>query len=98
MHHRPVESRASVRSLLGFTLGTASALLAAGSIIYAGASGGFHHYAPPLIGLYRLGILVPLGGLASSLAGMLSRNPLRWHAPALSLSMLLLWLIWVSGE
>jgi hypothetical protein len=83
---------------LGFTLSTTSALLAAGSIIYAAATGGFHHFAPALIGIYRMGILLPLGGLASGLGGVLERNPLRWHAPVLSLAMLLLWFMWTSGE
>jgi hypothetical protein len=92
------QGRLSVISLAGFALGSASALLAVGSILYCVATGGFRYYDPTVLKIYRAGLLLALGGLACALVGVWNRNPLRWHAPALSLGMLLLWLIWASGE
>ena len=85
-------------SLAGFVLGSASALLAIGTILYAITTGGFRFYDPTLLKVYRAGLLLALGGLVFALVGVWNRNPLRWHAPALSLGMLVIWLIWVSGE
>jgi hypothetical protein len=84
--------------MAGFTLGTASALLAAGSILYAGATGGFPYYAPALLRIYKIGILLSLGGIAFGLGGIWKGNALRWHAAALPFGMLLLWVLWASGE
>jgi hypothetical protein len=73
-------------------------ILAIGTVFYSLTTGGFRFYDPTLLKLYRSGLLLGLGGLVFALVGVWNRNSLRWHAPALSLSMLLLWLIWLSSE
>jgi hypothetical protein len=49
-------------SLVGFSLGTASALLAGGAILYARAAGGSPFYDPSLLRIYRWGPLQGHGG------------------------------------
>jgi hypothetical protein len=85
-------------SLTGFAFASASAFLAAGSILYAHAIGGFPFYDPRLLRIYRCGTLLSLIALAVSIPGMWRANLLRWQAPGLSLVMLLLWALWASGE
>jgi hypothetical protein len=92
------QSLLSLLSLAGFVLASASAVLAIGTVLYSLTTGGFRFYDPTLLKLYRSGLLLGLGGLVFALVGVWNRNSLRWHAPALSLSMLLLWLIWLSSE
>jgi hypothetical protein len=92
------QGRLSALSLAGFTLGSASVVLAIGSIVYSMAVGGFRYYDPSLLTIYRVGLLLSLVGFVLAFCGVWKRNPLRWHAPALSLGMLLLWFIWASGE
>jgi hypothetical protein len=84
--------------LAGFALASMSAVVAIGAGLYSVTTGGFLYYAPSLLMIYRIGLLLSLGGLAFGLGGVWKRNPLRWHAPALSIGMLLLWLFWASGE
>jgi hypothetical protein len=98
VHHPPVQSRVLLLSLAGFALGTASIMLAIGALLYAGATGGFRYYAPALLRIYKFGLLLSLGGMTFALGGIWKRNALRWHAPALSIGMVLLWLLWASGE
>jgi len=62
------------------------------------ARGGFRYYDPPLMKIYGIGILLSLSGLLAGLGGVWKKNPLRWHAPVLSLGMLLLWVLWASSE
>lgn len=52
-------------SLAGFSLGTASALLAVGSMVYAGMIGGFRYYDPTLLRIYRWVFYSPLPVLSS---------------------------------
>jgi hypothetical protein len=85
-------------SLAGFVFASASALLAAGGVLYAGAIGGFPFYDPRLMRIYSYGLLLSLGAFLLSIPGMWRRNLLRWHAPGLSLAMLVLWVLWASGE
>ena len=85
-------------SLMGFVLGTASTLLAACTIAYGNTSGGFEFYDPALLSIYRVGLLTSLFGVIFALIGIGRRNALRWHAPILSLGMLLLWMTWIAGE
>jgi hypothetical protein len=85
-------------ALAGFIVGSASALLALGAVIYAWSIGGFPYYDPRLMRIYGAGLLLSLAGLVASLAGLARSSPLRWHAPALSLAMLLLWFLWMQGE
>ena len=88
----------AVLALAGFTLASGSALLAICSVLYAMAAGSFRYYAPALLAIYRIGIVLSLAGMAFALGGVWRRSALRWHAPVLSFGMLLLWLIWASGE
>jgi hypothetical protein len=92
------QGRLSVLSLTGFALGSSSALLAASSALYAMVVRGFRYYDPTLLVIYKVGILLSLGGLGFAIGGVWSRGALRWHAPILSIGMLLLWLIWTSAE
>lgn len=85
-------------SFIGFMLGSASALLAACSILIAFLGGGFRYYDPVLLQIYRIGILLSLGGLVCAAIGAFRRSILRWYAPILSLGMLALWFIWSAGE
>jgi hypothetical protein len=92
------ESLVSRFALAGFVAGSASAALALGSVIYSLAIGGFPYWDPRLIRIYGVGLLLSLGAMALSLGGTLRRNALRWHAPALSAGMLILWVLWMGGE
>jgi hypothetical protein len=92
------QGRLSALSLAGFTLGSASVVLAIGSIVYSMAVGGFRYYDPSLLTIYRIGILLSLLGLTMGLCGVWRSSALRWHALILSLGMLILWLVWVAGE
>lgn len=94
----PQKSSPCFISLSGFVLGSASAALAIGGMLWSAATGGFRYYAPELLRIFRIGILLSLAGLMVSLGGVWKRNSLRWHAPVLSLGMLLLWFFWTGGE
>ena len=85
-------------SFIGFVLGCASLVWAVGSIVFVRAIGGFPYYDPHLRLIYRTGLLISLFALLVSLGGLISKTALRWHAPALSLLMLLLWIFWAAGE
>lgn len=85
-------------SLLGFLLGTSSALFAVGSIVYAQVRGGFPFHDPLLLSIYRWGFLISIAALLFAAAGIWRKSVLRWYAPALSIGMLLLWLVWAISE
>lgn len=85
-------------SLAGLVLATSAYLLGVGGVIYGIATGGFHHYDPRLMRIFAIGILLSFLGLILGVAGMSNRNPIRWHAPASSLVMLLLWFFLASLE
>jgi hypothetical protein len=85
-------------SLTGFSLGTASALLAVGSMLYARWVGGFHFYDPTLLRIYRWGALLSVAGLIFGAVGLRWSSPLRWYAPATATGMLLFWLAMAGGE
>ena len=87
-----------VLALAGFIVATASALLALGGVLYGLAIGGFPYYDPRLLRIYGVGLLLSLAGLIASLLGLARTSPLRWHAPALFLAMLVLWLLWMQAE
>jgi hypothetical protein len=89
---------ASILSLIGFTLATASVMLALGSVIYALAIGGFAYYDPLLLSIYRCGILLALAGFAFAVIGVWRPHDLRWHSPLLSVGMLLFWFLMAIGE
>lgn len=94
----PQQGIPSVLALVGFILGSMSALIAVGSSLYARVRGSFAYYDPALITIYRIGFLLALGGLISALGGVWRPNALRWYSPALSTAMILLWCIWMAGE
>ena len=85
-------------SLLGFGLATLACFMAIGTAIYGAAVGGFPFYDRRLLRMYFLGAVCSLFGLILGLAGIWHRNPIRWHAPAASLGMLLFWLASATSE
>jgi hypothetical protein len=85
-------------SFMGFLLGTASALLAIGSALYAITIGGFGYREARLLKILAIGLLLSLAGLVLSICGIWRKSILRWHAPFLSFGMSLLWLVWTTGE
>jgi hypothetical protein len=89
---------AAFLSLVGFTFATASALLAASSVLYAQAMGGFAFYDPLLITIFRWGVLLSLSGTLFGLMGIWRPGPLRWFAPTCSIGILLFWLAAAMAE
>jgi hypothetical protein len=100
-HLKPKSERYTIfsaLSLLGFGFGTASALLAVSSVVYAHAIGGFRYYDPRLLRIYRWGFLLSVTGFLFSVGGVWRPNAWRWYSPLLSLGMLLLWFTYAMGE
>jgi len=85
-------------SLIGFILSTASALLALGSIAYAVTTAGFAYWDPRLLRIFRLGVLLSMGGIVLGLTGILRPNALRLHAPLAGLGTLAFWIVAAAGE
>jgi len=85
-------------ALAGFVVGSASAALALSTFVYSLAIGGFPYWDFRLIKIYGVGLFLSLAAMALSLGGVFRRNTLRWHAPALSAGILILWVLWMSGE
>jgi len=81
----------AVLSFAGFTLATASALLAVSSSIYARFIGGFSYYDPRLMRIYAFGALLSASALILSLSGVWRLSPLRWHALFCSFGTLVCW-------
>jgi hypothetical protein len=81
----------AILSLTGFTLATASALLAVSSWIYSRLTGGFPYFDPKLMKIYALGALVSASALILSLMGIWRLNSLRWHALFCSFGTLVFW-------
>lgn len=96
-NQKPLASLSKL-SFIGFILGSVSAALAIASAVYSFARGGFTYYHPLLLAILGAGLVISGLGLISSLCGIGQKSNLRWHAPVLSLLMLLLWLFWLSGE
>jgi len=88
----------SILSLTGFTLATASALLAVSSIAYALVIQGFRYYDPLLLRIFRWGILLSLGGIVFGMGGVWRPSSLRWHAPVSGACMLAFWIMAAAGE
>src|ERR1700722_7080666 len=59
----------SLLSLIGFVLATASALLAVSAVAYAFVVH-FPYYDPLLLRIYRLGVLLSLGGIVFGIGGV----------------------------
>jgi hypothetical protein len=88
----------SILSLVGFTLSTASGLLAISAMLYARAVGGFPFYDSLLLRIYRWGALLSLSGIVFAVIGVWGPSPLRWHAPACAIGTLLFWFAAAMGE
>ena len=90
---------ASIASLISFALATASALLAAASIIRAHEIGGFPYYDPRLLRIYRQGFHLSAGAFLFSFGGLWGgSNPLRWHAIVCAVGNALFWFSAAMGE
>lgn len=88
---------ASDLSLIGFGVATLSALLAVFTYILASVRG-FAFYDPLLLRIYKVGLLLALGGIVLGLSGVWRPGPLRWHAPLCSLAMFVFWFLAASSE
>jgi hypothetical protein len=88
----------SILSLVGFALATASGVLAASSVVYAHAIGGFPFWDSSLLRIYRWGALLSLSGIVFGIMGVWRPGPLRWHAPACAVGTLLFWFAAAMGE
>ena len=89
---------ASILSLAGFVLATASALLAVSSIAYAQGIHGFRFYDPRLMRIFRCGVLLSLGAIVFGLGGVWRPSSLRWHAPIAAIGTLAFWVIAAERE
>jgi len=85
-------------SLIGFAFGSASVLLAVGSLTYSHSIGGFAYYDPLLMKIYKTGFLLSLSGLILGLSGVWRKHLLRWRAIGLSVSTMLMWFAFAMGE
>jgi hypothetical protein len=91
-------SLSSILSLIGFTFGTASGILAMSSVVYSAAIGGFPFYDPLLLRIYGTGAVLSLTGILFSLGGLWRPSLLRWYAPLCSAGTLLFWFASAMGE
>jgi hypothetical protein len=88
---------ASVLSLIGFILATASALLVLLSAAYAQIHH-FPYYDPLLLRIFRWGLLLSFCGMVFGIGGVWRLSSLRWHAPVSGLGMLAFWIMAAEGE
>jgi hypothetical protein len=85
-------------SLAGFSLATASALLAVGSFAYSTAIGGFPFYDPRLLSIFFAGGVLSLLAILFAVGGLFRPGPLRWHALLCALGTLGFWFFQANGE
>jgi len=85
-------------SLAGFTLGSASVLLAAGSLAYSHSIGGFPFYDPLLMRIYATGSSLSLLALLFGIAGVWRKHLLRWRAVLIAACTLFMWFTFAMGE
>jgi hypothetical protein len=87
-------------SLIGFAFAIASGLLAASSILYARAIGGFPYYDPLLLRIFAWGFLLSSVGLTLTIIGALrpSQNRLRFLPLICAAVTLIFWLLTAMGE
>jgi hypothetical protein len=88
----------AVLSFIGFTLASASALLALSAAAYSLCVGGFQYYDPRLMKIFGIGFLLSLSGLLFGVVGVWRASSLRWHAPACSIATLAFWIVAAAGE
>jgi len=88
----------AILSLLGFTLASASALLAVSAIAYSLMRGGFPYYDPLLMRIFGVGGLLSLSGLILGVCGVWRTSSLRWHAPISATATLAFWIAAAIGE
>ena len=96
--HRQPRGRQSILALMGFTLASASGLLAISSMLYAYVVGGFRYYDPLLLRIFVCGGLLSAAGTVFAIAGARESSALRWHAVGFSAGMLLFWFMSAPGE
>jgi hypothetical protein len=60
--------------------------------------GGFPFYDPRLLKIYVCGLLLSLAGILCAIGGVWRAGPVRWHAPACAVGMLLFWFMAAIGE
>lgn len=84
-------------ALVGFSLATASALLAIFGIGYGRMIGGFRYYDPLLMRIFLWGTGLSLASVIYALTS-LRRTTFRWFAVALSITTLLFWLFCMTAE
>jgi hypothetical protein len=85
-------------SLIGFSLATASALLAISAAAYAYLVRSFPFHDPLLMRIYSWGMRLSLGGFLFGLAGVWRKGPLRWLAPVCAVGTLIFWVVAAWGE
>jgi hypothetical protein len=82
---------ASIATLVGSALATASALLAVWLISYGYATGGLRVHDPLLVAGFRTGFAVSLAGSAFSGVGLRRPSRGRWLGLAFALAGLVFW-------
>jgi hypothetical protein len=87
-----------ILSFVGFVLATASAVVALLTVAYANSIGGFPHYDPRLMKIFRWASVLSLTASAFAIAGVWRPGPLRWHALACAIATLLFWFEAAMGE
>ncbi len=90
-------TRSSGFSLLGFSLATASAVLALATHLYARFVHSFPLHDPSLFKIYAVGCFLSVAGIALAVAGTGRSNPVRWLAPLCAFGTLIFWLLAMSS-
>jgi len=89
---------ASILSLIGFALATASAILGISTLLYARAVHSFPINDPLLLRIFGCGALLSLSSTVFAILGIWRPGPLRWHALACGIVNLLLWFALAMAE
>ena|SRR5271165_2216043 len=88
----------AILSKVGFSLASASALLAISAMAYSLIHGGFPYYDPLLMKVLGVGFLLSVGALIFGLSGVWSTSSLQWHAPVCAIATLAFWIVAAVGE
>jgi hypothetical protein len=96
--NRKPQPRPSWLSLTGFLLGTVSALIALGGMLYARLVGGFPSFDPPLMTIFRCGMFLSFAGLVFALIGLRWASSTRWFALVACVGTLLFWVASAAAE